>query len=342
MTRPKAIAPEIDYPRLQPKQPHELTQVDHLPHFLQGGQRVFCFNAIDVVSRYPAGQVYEQRRAAEAAGFLIYVWQKLGVSQYTQVDNEACFSGGFTHPYVLGQCVRLALRVGTELVFSPVRHPKSNGSVERFHQDYQAHVWQDTYLPDCGAVQTQADHFFALYRQSPHHSALSGQTPQAVHHQPPPRPLEASFTRPMAKLPLYAGRIHFIRRLQPNGTVSVLNVAWQLPDFDPLKAVWVTVELAVHTFTLSIYDAAPDVPDRKRLVTYPFPLKEPVLSRPDLATVPSQADTPPQLTTTSPTGTTSLPLPPALALWRCLTSHISQRVVKSRQRLAQRISDTMY
>jgi len=58
------------------------------------------------------------------------------VPDYTQLDNEGCFSGGFTHPGVLGKVLRLWLMVGTELVFSPLRHPESNGCVERFHQDY--------------------------------------------------------------------------------------------------------------------------------------------------------------------------------------------------------------
>lgn len=281
MTRSKESKPVIEYPRLKPSQAHQLCQIDHMPHYLQGGQKVFCFNAIDVVSRYPTGQVYPHRRATDAQTFLIHVWQTIGLPQYTQVDNEGCFSGGFTHPYVLGQCVRLALLVGTELLFSPVHHPQSNGSVERFHQDYQLHVWQDTYLADLQAVQHQANPFFDQYRHSEHHSALHEQTPMLLHHQPlSPRLLEATFTLPEGKLPLYAGRLHFMRRVQPDGTVSVLNVAWTVPQPDPQKGVWVTLDLTPHAATLSIYDTAPDVQTRNCLVVYPFPLKEPVLPRP--------------------------------------------------------------
>lgn len=281
LTRPKAPTPTVTYPRLYPRQPHQLIQIDHMPHFLQGGQRVFCFNGIDVVSRYPTGQVYEQRRAVDAVDFLIKVMQSIGIAAYTQVDNEGCFSGGFTHPYVLGQFVRLALQLGTELVFSPFYYPESNGSVERFHQDYQYHVWQDTYLSDKVAVQAQADQFFADYRHSGHHSALQGQTPHQAHHASEPRLLEISFTCPSEKLPLYAGRLHFIRRVQPDGSVWVLNVAWPVPVFDPLKGVWVTIDLRPTGSSLTIYDAAPDVPDRQCLVSYPFPLKEVVLPRAD-------------------------------------------------------------
>ena len=129
LTRPYqgATQPEIRYPHLDVQSPQTLIQVDIVPHYLQGGARVSCFNAIDVASRYPTGQAYAQRRSRDAETFLIQVWQELGIPQYTQVDNESCFSGGFTHPQVLGRVVRLALQVGTKLVFSPVRHPQSNG-----------------------------------------------------------------------------------------------------------------------------------------------------------------------------------------------------------------------
>lgn len=287
MTHPKLPKPKISYPHLRPKQPHEVCQVDHVPRYLQGGEQVYCFNAIDVVSRYPTGQVKGNRQAKTAVGFLVHVWQTIGIPTYTQVDNEACFIGGFTHPYVLGQCVRLALMVGTELVFSPVRHPQSNAYVERFHQDYQKHVWEDTYLADQSAVQTQAEHFFELYRHSRHHSALNGATPNERHKHPSQHLLPDDFTRPSGKLPLYAGRVHFMRRVDPDNTVSVLNVKWPLPKHDLSKGVWVTLDIKPQQATLSIYDQAPDVVDRQLLAMHPFPISEPVLSHDPLPEQPA-------------------------------------------------------
>jgi transposase InsO family protein len=269
--------PEIDYPHLHPDAAHQLCQVDIVPHYLTGGEHVACFNAIDVVSRFPTGKPYARRRSQDAAEFLVHVWQIIGISKYTQVDNEACFSGGFTHPYVLGKVVRLALSVGTELVFSPVRHPQSNGSVERFHQDYDRHVWDDTYLSDVQAIEMQSDHFFELYRHSCHHSVLQENSPYELHHRPDLRLLDDDFSLSPEKLPLKEGRIHFIRRVSSQETLSVLNVDWDVPDPDPDKGVWVTVEFRTRGASLSIYDAAPDVNDRNCLATYPFPVQEEIL-----------------------------------------------------------------
>jgi transposase InsO family protein len=293
-TEPK---PEIDYPHLRPTAAHQLCQVDIVPHYLTGGERVACFNAIDVVSRYPTGKAYAQRRSQDAAEFLIHVWQTLGIPYYTQLDNEGCFSGGFTHQHVLGKVVRLALTVGTELVFSPVRHPQSNSYVERFHQDYDRHVWDATYLSDYQAVERQSDHFFELYRHSRHHSALQENSPHELHHQSSHRLLDADFCLPSQKLPLREGRIHFIRRVSADGTVSVLNADWAVPNPDPEKGVWVTIELRTSGALLSIYDAAPDVSDRCCLATYPFPLKEEVLPAHRVSQAEQQADHPDETAT---------------------------------------------
>jgi transposase InsO family protein len=289
MSRPQQAQKQVAYPHLSPTHPLHLIQVDIVPHFLSGGMRIPCFNAIDVVSRYPTGKAYARRCAEDAADFLIQVWQEIGIPHYTQVDNEGCFSGGATHPYVLGQVVRLALLVGTELLFSPIYYPKSNSTVERFHQDYNQHVWQDTYLRDLKQVRQKSSVFFARYRQSEHHTALNEHPPAQVHAQAPARKLVPGFKLAQGKLPLYPGRLHFLRRVSVEKSVSVLNVAWPVPAAWPDDGVWVTIELTPDQPTLAIYDQAPDASTRRCLATHPFPLADIVLPSPNqqLLTLPS-------------------------------------------------------
>ena len=271
MTRPyqRANAPEVKYPHLKIEDSQSLIQVDIVPHYLKGGERVACFNAIDVASRYPTGKAYVQRRSREAEDFLIQTWQELGIPKYTQVDNESCFSGGFTHPYVLGKVIRLALQAGTELIFSPVRHPQSNGFVERFHRDYNKHVWEDTYLSSIAEVQAQGQHFFALYRKRPH-NRLNEQTPEIVHQSPIRLPLDLTTTT--EKRPLYAGQVHFIRKVLADNTISVLNVYWPVPKAKPDQGVWSTLAITTSDAKLIIFDETPDVFARKRLTRYSIPL----------------------------------------------------------------------
>lgn len=169
--------------------------------------------------------------------------------------------------------------MGTELVFSPVYHPKSNCFVERFHRDYNRHVWEDTYLANVDEVQQQSDHFFSLYRQRKDHCELVEHSPYDHHHRLEPHLLAADFGMNNLKLPLHEGRIHFIRQVQADGTVRVLNVDWIVPNPNLSRGVWVTIHFQPTAAMLSIYDAAPDVVNRRCLTTYAFPLKEAVLGK---------------------------------------------------------------
>ncbi len=46
---------------------------------LSGGTAISCFNAMDVVSRYPSGRQFAKRTAQNACDFLWSVWQEQGI-----------------------------------------------------------------------------------------------------------------------------------------------------------------------------------------------------------------------------------------------------------------------
>ena len=286
MTHARQGKAKVHYPHLHPTQPHQLCQVDIVPCFIAGKQSVACYNAIDVVSRYPTGRPYAQKRAEDSADFLIHVWQTLGIPIYTQMDNESCFSGGYTHAGVLGRVLRLGLYVGTEIVFSPIRHPESNSSVERFHQDYTEHVWRTTTYTALEQVRPQSERFMHAFRLRRDHSALAGRSPQEHHFQSPPRLLVADFKRP-EHLPLTEGRVHFMRRVNHDRVVSLLNLDWQVPRAEPSQGVWATLAFTRHGVTLRVFDAAPDARRRTCLARFPFPVHEPILAlRPEFLAQP--------------------------------------------------------
>lgn len=277
-TKPRAPREEkeVVYPHLKPNAVHQLTQVDIVPHYLTGGESIACFNSIDVVSRYPAGKQYANKRSGDAMDFLLHSWRELGISDYLQMDNESCFSGGYKHPGVIGQVVRLALYVGVQPVFSPIYHPKSNAFVERFHQDYSDFVWKKEHLENLAAVHQRSALFFPNYRNSHHHSALSGHSPFEIHRSAPARKLPLGFSPPKP-LPITAGQVHFLRAVDDKRNVLILNKVWSAGLGVPDLGVWATLSLKPGGATLRIYDAAPDAPKRRCLAEHPFPLKQPVV-----------------------------------------------------------------
>ena len=276
-TKPRLPQTEkgVVYPHLKPNGVHQLTQVDIVPHYLTGGENIACFNSIDVVSRYPAGKQYTNKCSGDAIDFLLHSWRELGFSDYLQMDNESCFSGGYKHPGVIGKVIRLALYVGVQPVFSPFYHPESNAFVERFHQDYSDFVWKKEYLEDIAAVHQRSALFFPNYRNSHHHSALGGHSPLEIHHAVPARKLPLGFSPPNP-LPITAGQVHFLRAVDENRNVLILNKAWSAGLGVPDQGVWATLSIKPGGATLRIYDAAPDAQKRRCLAEHPFPLKDPV------------------------------------------------------------------
>lgn len=278
MTKPRQVQAEqmTVYPHLQIAHPHQLTQVDIVPHYLSGGILVHCFNAIDVVSRYPEGKQYDSKATNQVLDFCLKIYQNLGISEFTQMDNESSFNGGRTHPYVIGRVPRLMLLVGTELVFSPYYHPESNAYVERFHQDYTKNVWKKTPMENLPQVNQTSSRFFARYRISRHHSQLHGQSPAALHFENPIRALPKDFVVPNP-LPITEGKIHFMRAVSEDQTIPVFNVNWSTGLAQPHQGVWATLSIATHEARLRIYDQAPDVFKRHCFADHPFLLSEPVL-----------------------------------------------------------------
>jgi transposase InsO family protein len=274
--RPPQVEKEVIYPHLKPTAAHLLTQVDIVPHYLTGGQGIACFNSIDVVSRYPAGKQFANKRSVDAAEFTLHIWRELGLSEYLQMDNESCFNGGYKHPGVIGKVVRLALYVGVQPVFSPFYHPESNAFVERFHQDYSDFVWEKEHLEDLAAVRQRSALFFPNYRNSHHHSALRGQSPMEIHRAVPVRKLPFGFSLPNP-LPITTGQVHFLRAVDEKRSVLILNKVWSAGLGIPDQGVWATLFLKSSGSILQIYDAAPDAPKRRCLAEHPFPLNEPIV-----------------------------------------------------------------
>ena len=132
-------------------------------------------------------------------------------------------------------------------------------------------------MKNLSEVEKQAQHFFALYRQRPH-SRLGEQTPRAVHRKPTrlPKGLQPA----LRKHPLYEGQVHFMRKVLEGNIISILNVSWSVSKANPDQGVWATLDIKKSGAKLIIFDAAPDVSNRKLLDVHPFKLSEPVLTRP--------------------------------------------------------------
>ena len=75
-------------------------------------------------------------------------------------------------------------------------------------------------------------------------------------------------------LPLTAGRIHFIRKVKPDGTLAILNETWKVSKRLASKDVWVTV--ITHCRRLEIWYQRSEQHAWRLLKTYTYDIPETV------------------------------------------------------------------
>ena len=107
-------------------------------------------------------------------------------------------------------------------MFIPAGEPQFNGSVENFNGWFQEPLFQRRFprpgdLRRMEAVNTQHVH-----------PRLGGQTPAQHRKGLRLAKLPPGFVVPAGRLPLSAGRVIFIRRVSPAGTVTVLSQSFRV------------------------------------------------------------------------------------------------------------------
>lgn len=255
---------------------NEVHAVDIVTRHVLGGERVCSFHLLDLATHYPYLNQYADKSAASAQIFLVAAWQTLGLPKFLQIDNEASFCGGHRHPRVFGQVVRLCLHLGVEVVFIPVYSPTKNADIESFNSDWDQAFWQSQRFQDLAHVQQESPIFEQWYRTRYEPPALKELTPAQARLDFVPCLLPANFDlhQTQQPLPLTAGKIHFIRLVNSQGQINVLNEAWSVSKKLVGQYVWATICTAQQR--LSIYHQQSHNTPRQLLAEYEYEIAETV------------------------------------------------------------------
>lgn len=168
--------------------------------------------------------------------------------RFLQMDNDMSLTGGHMHPRSLGQVIRLCLACRVVPVFTPERRPATNARVERYNGLWQEKVWKRYRFRTLGQLQRRS-----LAFQDAYNTHLK----QRLNRQGSPAIIKADlrFLPPDLRLghplPLYRGQIWFIRRVNEQGHIQILNEPIRLP----LRYAQEFVRVVIRTGpqTLSVY-----------------------------------------------------------------------------------------
>jgi putative transposase len=169
-----------------------------------------------------------------------------------QFDNGATFCGGHTHPGVMGRVVRLCLFLGIEPIFTPVYEARRNHQIETFHSVWNKAFWSRQEFRDCAHVQSEipvfAHWYYTVYRPP----SLEGKTPAQMRQGGMLKRLTADLRRliPDGRLPITAGRIHVMRKVNQAGQIAVLNEVWPVGQKWVGEYVRATIDTDQQTLTI--------------------------------------------------------------------------------------------
>jgi hypothetical protein len=256
-----------------------LHAMDWTCRYLEGGTKVYAFHTLNLHTRACSQTIAANKTTATVIDHALQAWKSLGIPTFLQLDNDAAFNGGYKVPRVFGQFARLALYVGIELIFLPVGEPECNGDIEQFNRLWSHAFFDRRHFARLAACRRASPAFVQWYQTQYAPPKLGDRTPQVVHRTAGPhrRLTERQAAQLPAELPTTAGRVHFIRRVAPDGTISLLNESWRVGKRWANKYVWATV--TTHSRRLDIwYQRASQQPWRL-LKSFDYDLFETVAHR---------------------------------------------------------------
>ncbi len=255
-----------------------LHALDWTCRYLTGGPKVYAFHTLNLHTRALWQTIALDKSTPTVIAHLLATWKTLGIPDFLQLDNDAAFCGGYKARRVFGQVVRLCLYVGIELVFLPVAEPERNGEVEQLNHLWSYAFWERRHFHSFAQVHRTSPEFVRWYMTDYAPPALAEQTPRAAQRTEPRRRLTAWQAAHLpTPLPITAGRVHFIRKVQPDGTILLLNETWRVGKRLAGKYVWATI--TTHRRRLDIWYQRSAQADWQLLKSFAYDLPETIARR---------------------------------------------------------------
>jgi hypothetical protein len=262
------------YPTLQKADDLALFSCDWIARYLTGGEKVFVFHTINLMTHQLAQTIHTDKSASSACEHVLETFSTIGLPDFLQIDNDAAFTGlGRTKP-VIGRFLRLLLYLGIEVIFIPPGEPQRNATVERANGIWARSFWDKDHFSSVREVKRKAPKFLRWYDgYSP--PSLGGRTVgQAAAEQRLPKLRAQQIARIPKVLPLTAGRLHFMRRVDANGEINILKERWKVSKTMIGKYVWATLDLSRKE--LAIYYRASPRAKARLLRRYEYEVNEAV------------------------------------------------------------------
>lgn len=252
LSTPPQPLPPVFFPKPLALLDGTLQALDWTCRYLEDGLKVYAFHTLNLRTRACVQTIATNKSGATVLTHCLTTWKTLGIPHYLQLDNDAAFCGGCKVPRVFGQLVRVSLYLGIELIFLPIAQPECNGEIEELNGLWGHAFWERRHFRSFAHVHRASPAFLEWYLTQYGPPFLIDQTPEQAQRIEPRHCLTAAQCLNLqAPLPITAGRVHFIRRVRANGTITLLNETWPVSRRLARKYVWATI--TTHCRRLDIW-----------------------------------------------------------------------------------------
>lgn len=178
--------------RFERAAPNELWQMDFKGQYpLGGGQWCFPLSVLDDHSRYAVGlSAHTGTEGAAVHATLLQCFARCGLPVAMLVDHGSPWWNASNGHGLTTFSVALIAQ-GIDLIYSGVRHPQTQGKVERFHRTLGTRLRQWGLPPDLPGFSLALDRFRQEYNEVRPHEATQ-LTPPATRYIVSPRPYLAN------------------------------------------------------------------------------------------------------------------------------------------------------
>ena len=166
------------YPGLPAQVPNQTHQLDLVgPCYLSGPIRFYSLNSIDTAINLCGIEPIPSKSAQSVLNAVYAVWQRMGIPENLQVDNELAFFGSPVHPRGMGPLIRFCLLYEVSLWFIPPAEPWRNGIIEKFNDHYRQKFLDKVTMTSMPQLQEESRAFEHRHNSTYRYSKTKGQTP---------------------------------------------------------------------------------------------------------------------------------------------------------------------
>src|SRR3989304_1862946 len=255
--------PEL--PALTPNQTHQLDLVG--PCYLTGPTRFYSLHAIDPAINRCGIEPIPSRSAQSVLDAVYAVWQRMGIPENLQVDNELAFFGSPAHPRSMGPLIRLCLHYGVNLWFIPPSEPWRNGVVEKFNDHYRQKFLDKITIPSMTELRQESLTFEHRHNSTYRYSKIKGKTPLkalACTENKLVFPNKTNVpTHPLRKPK--EGHYHFVRFIRSDLRLNIFGEVFTVSPEAQYEYVVATIDVKEQKLKLFL--------DKTRLEEFNYPLR---------------------------------------------------------------------